>query len=198
MTTARVAMRGVIASSGFASGHRVVVGHWREGPLGPMTDLMWAAPDGRRTLVAPTEATAAFVTSVYAFDEVEVVDLRVEVGDRWLLVRAGRREIELVAGRGVRIPVPRPAWMTRFVEAPVAQLLMGVRTYGTSPSGVREWYRADGYWRLASARAVLDGVDLGAMARLDPPAGFGFSEPPRHPSWVEVRPLLDGPVALPG
>jgi hypothetical protein len=193
----RVELRGVIASSGFASGDRVVVGHWSDGPLGPMTDLMWAAPDGRRTLVAPTEAVAAFVTSVYAFDEVEVVDVQVEAGDRRLLVRAGAREVELVAGRGLRIPVPRPPWVTRFVEGPIARALMGVRTYGTSPSGVREWYRADGYRRLVSARAVLDGVDLGAMVPVDPPAGFGFSEPPSRPSWVEVRPLLDGPLALP-
>jgi hypothetical protein len=193
----RVELRGVIASSGFASGDRVVVGHWTRGPLGPMTDLMWAAPDGRRTLVAPSDAAAAFITSVYAFDEVEVVDVRVEVGDRRLLLQAGARLVELTAGRGIRIPVPRPAWVTRFVEAPLARALMGVRTYGTSPSGVREWYRADAYRRLVSARAVLDGVDLGAMAPVDPPAGFGFSEPPARPSWVEVRPLLDGPLALP-
>jgi hypothetical protein len=134
---------------------------------------------------------------VYTFDEVEVVDVQVEAGDRRLLVRAGAREVELVAGRGLRIPVPRPPWVTRFVEGPIARALMGVRTYGTSPSGVREWYRADGYRRLVSARAVLDGVDLGAMVPVDPPAGFGFSEPPSRPSWVEVRPLLDGPLALP-
>ena len=193
----RVELRGVIASSGFASGHRVVVGHWADGPLGAMTDVMWADPDGRRTLVAPSDAVADLITSVYAFDAVEVTDVEVVTGHRRLLVRTGRRELELMAGRGIRLPVPRPAWVTRFVEAPVARALMGVQTYGTSPSGVREWYRADGYRRLASARAALDGVDLGAMAPVDPPCGFGFSEPPRRPSWVEVRPLLEGPVALP-
>ena len=193
-------MRGIIASSGFASGHRVVVGHWTDGPLGPMTDLMWADPDGRRTLVAPSAATATFITSVYAFDEVEVVDVDVEVDEkpRRLVVRAGRREVELVAGRGFRL-AGAPAGLGHAVRrgARSRGALMGVRTYGTSPSGVREWYRADGYRRLAWARASVDGVDLGAMAPVDPPCGFGFSEPPSRPSWVEVRPLLEGPMALP-
>jgi hypothetical protein len=194
---ARVQLRGVIASSGFASGHRVVVGHWADGPLGAMTDVMWADPEGGRTLVAPSDAVADFITSVYAFDAVEVTDLEVVPGHRRLLVRTSRRELELVAGRGIGLRVPRPAWVTRYVEGPVARALMGVQTYGTSPSGVREWYRADGYRRLASARAALDGVDLGAMAPVDPPCGFGFSEPPRRPSWVDVRPLVEGPVTLP-
>ncbi len=197
MVVRRVEMRGVIASSGFASGHRVVVGHWTEGPLGPMTDLMWAAPDGRRTLVAPSRAAADFISSVYDFDEVEVVDVVVAATDRRLVIRAEGRELALDAGRAVRIPVRRPAWCTRFVEAPIARALMGVRTYGTSPTGVREWYRADAYRRLRAARASLDGLDLGAMAPVDPPTGFGFSEPPARPSWVEVRPLLDGDLALP-
>ncbi|MEO7572352.1 MAG: hypothetical protein ABIX10_07935, partial [Acidimicrobiales bacterium] len=159
----RVAMRGVIASTGFGSGHRVVVGHWAEGPLGPMTDLMWATPDGRRTLVAPSDDAATFISSVYAFDAVEVVEVAVEATDRTLRIRAGHRALALRAGRAWRIPLRRPAWCTRFVEAPIARALMGVRTYGTSPTGVREWYRAVAYRRLVSAEGSLDGVDLGAM-----------------------------------
>jgi hypothetical protein len=192
-------MRGVIASAGFATGDRVVVGHWTEGPLGPMTDLMWAAPNGQRTLVAPSKAVADFVSSVYVFDAVEIVDMEVEAaGGRGLSVRAGRRAIELRAGHGVRLPIPRPAWVTRFVEAPVARALLGVHTYGRSPTGVREWYQAAGYRRLVVARAMLDGTDLGRMAPIEPPCRFGFSEPPRRPSWVDVRPLLEGPMALGG
>lgn len=193
----RVDLRGVIASTGFASGHRVVIGHWRAGPLGPMTDLMWADPDGRRTLLAPSQEAASFITSVYAFDAVEVVEVDVHTEPRRLRVSAGGRTIDVTAGRGIRLAVPRPAWVTRVVEAPVARALMGVRTYGTSPTGVREWYRADGYRRLAAARATIDGTDLGAMAPVDPPAGFGFSEPPRRPSWVEVRPRLVFPAVTP-
>ena len=97
----------------------------------------------------------------------------------------------------MRIPVRRPAWFTRYVEGPIARATMGVRTYGTSPTGVREWYRADAYRRLVAATGSVDGRDLGAMAPVDPPARFGFSEPPRRPSWVEVRPLLEGDLTLP-
>lgn len=196
MRAGRVRMRGVIASCGFASGHRVVVGHWAESPIGPLTDLMWAAPDGRRTLVVPSERAAGFVGSVYRFDDVEVVDLPVQSTTTSLQIEAGRRHLELQAGRALRIAIRRPAWFTRFVEAPVAHALLGVRVYGTSPTGVREWYQADGYRRLTRASATIDGVDLGAMDSVEPPCRFGFSEPPRRPSWVEVRPLLEGPLEL--
>ena len=106
-------MRGLIISSGFASGHRVVVGRWHGGPLGPMTDVMWAEPAGRRTLLAPNESVAAFITSVYAFDAVEIVPIEVEASARRLVIAAGSRRLEFDAGRAVRIPVRRPAWFTR-------------------------------------------------------------------------------------
>jgi hypothetical protein len=190
-------MRGSIVSTGFTSGDRFVVGHWREGPLGPMTDLMWASPEGWRTLLAPSAAVADFITSVYAFDEVVIGPIEVTEDSRTLHLVTDRVHLWLHAGRAVRIPVRRPAWFTRFVEGPIARATMGVRTYGTSPTGIREWYRTDAYRRLAAATGSVDGTDLGAMAPVDPPARFGFSEPPRRPSWVEVRPLLEGDLALP-
>ncbi len=82
-------MEGIIAAAGFASGDRVVVGHWAAGPLGPMSDVMWAAPDGTRTLFAPTDAVATFITAVYDFDEVVVCPLRVDGGARGLDVVIG-------------------------------------------------------------------------------------------------------------
>lgn len=193
----RASMRGTILSTGFASGDRFVVGHWREGPLGPMTDVMWANPEGWRTLLAPSAAVADFITSVYAFDEVVIGPIEVIEASRSLELVTERLHLALHAGRAVRIPVRRPAWFTRYVEGPIARVTMGVRTYGTSPTGVREWYRADAYRRLVAATGSVDGRDLGAMAPVDPPARFGFSEPPRRPSWVEVRPLLEGDLTLP-
>ncbi len=65
-------MEGIIAACGFTSGDRVVVGQWARSPIGPMADVMWAAPDGTRTLFAPSEAIAAFVTAIYDFDAVAV------------------------------------------------------------------------------------------------------------------------------
>ena len=151
----RFEMEGLIGAAGFASGDRVVVGHWARSPIGPMSDVMWAEPDGRRVLYAPDDRVAAFVTAIYRFDEVVVGD---------------------VSGRGRRRPpasasptgsctcgpvgpaaIPgrwRPPWVTRWVEGPVARVAMGVRTYGVSPSGVREWYRADSWAPLADATAT--------------------------------------------
>ena len=186
-------LRGIIASAGFASGDRVVVGHWAVSPIGPMSDVMWAAPDGRRTLFAPDERVAAFITAIYRFDEVRVGPLEVTGGERGIDVTAGDRRVRLAAGAGWRIFFSRPPWFTRLVEAPVARVAMGVRTYGTSPSGVREWYRADTWRPVHDGSAVVAGETLGPLAPVDPPCRFGFSEPPRRPSIVAVRPLLEDP-----
>jgi hypothetical protein len=188
-------MAGLIAGAGFASGDRLVVGHWAASPIGPFADVMWAAPDGRRTLWAPTEAVAELVGAVYRFDVVEVADLEVEGSIAGLTASTAGWSLRLdAAPRGFRIPFRRPAWMTRFVEAPVARAWMGVRPYGVSPTGVREWYRADAWRRIVSGSLVVDGVDAGALAPVDPPAGFGFSEPPRRPTVTAVRPLLVDPT----
>lgn len=188
-------LRGFIASTGFSSGHRVVVGHWTASPVGPVTDVMWARPGGERVLLAPSAAGAALVTAVYRFDRVDVGPVEVRHGgERRVAVRAGDLEVDMEAGPGWRIPFPRrPASFTRWVEGPVARAVLGVRTYGVSPTGVREWYRADGWRPLVRAAGRLAGDDLGPMAPLHPPTGFGFSEPPRRPSIVAVRPLLEDP-----
>lgn len=186
---ARVELDGVIASAGFASGDRIVLGLWDAGPLGAMRDVMWARPDGTRVLLAPSEDVAAFVTSVYRFDDVRVVAVRGVHDDRAIAVDAGPVQVRMAAGAGVPFP-PRPAWVTRWVEGPVARTLLGVETYGRSPTGVREWYRTTTYRPLRWAQLRVDGVDAGAMGPVTPALGVGFSEPPSRPAAVAVRPLL--------
>ena len=156
---------------------------------------MWARPDGRRLLVAATEEGADYVSGVYGFDEVVVGPLRVTLDGRFLHLRAAGLglELHLTGGRAVALPWPRPAWFTRWVEAPIARRLLGVNTYGVSPSGVQEWYRAVSFRRILAGWASIDGRDLGRLGPIDPPAGFGFSEPPRLPSMVGVHPLLEQP-----
>ena len=156
-----------------------------------MVDLMWATPGGHRRLVAPTDQVAAFVSAVYRFDEVVVTPLSADLAGRSLVVSAPSLglSLELRAGRGWPVP-PAPAWLTRHVAAPLAWRLLRVRTYGVTPTGVREWYRARWYRPLLHGRASLAGRDLGPLRPLDPPVRFGFSEPPRRPSMVWVRPLL--------
>lgn len=156
---------------------------------------MWARPDGERVLLVETEQAAAFISAVYEFDRVEVVaPLTGTADERSLRLRAGPVELALRAGRGWRVPFPRlrtPS-VTRWVEGPIARLLLGVRTYGVSPTGVREWYRADTYRPLVTASASVDGEDAGRLVPFSTAAGFGFSEPPNRPAMVRVRPLLEG------
>lgn len=186
---------GAICSAGFASGDRVVVGHWEESPLGPLTDVMWARPDGERRLLVPTPEAAALVTAVYEFDRTVVVPVEARFDGRHLDVHAGLLRVSMWGHRGWPVPLGRgrPAWVTRWLEGPVAAGLLGVRTYGVSSTGVHEWYRADEYRPVATARASVDGADLGPLRPLRPPVRFGFSEPPRRPSIVRVRPLLWDP-----
>jgi hypothetical protein len=160
-----------------------------------MIDVMWARPDGERVLLAPNEPVAAFIASIYHFDRIDVVAVRGVCDGHMLEMDAGPLSVRLVAGRGWSLPPAalRPAWCTRFVEGPIARLTMGVRTYGVTPTGVREWYRADRWRPVLTGSATLDDIDLGALRPVDPPCRFGFSEAPKRPSITEVRPLLEFP-----
>ena len=186
-------MSGVIASSGFESGDRVVVGHWWRSPVGAFTDVMWCEPDGVRVLFAPDDAVARFVTSVYRFDRLEVVPFETWSGPRQLVVRAGDREVRFEGRHGLRLPFRRPPGFTRWVEGPIGRAVFGVRTYGVSPTGVEEWYRSVAWRPLRHASATIGGMDVGSPGPIDPPTRFGFSEPPRHPSMVHLSPMLRDP-----
>lgn len=187
-------MAGVIASSGFASGDRLVVGSWAASPIGPFTDVMWTSPDGTRTLLSPSPAAEEFITAIYSFDRTKVVEVAADASGTRVEVVAGPVHMVVEAGRPwLVIPPWRPAWFTRWVEDRVARAAMGVRTFGSSPTGVFEWYRADVYRPAHDARATIDGEPLGAMGPLHPEVGVGFTDPPRRPSIVTVRPLLEDP-----
>lgn len=172
-----------------------MVGSWASSPVGAFTDVMWATPSGRRVLLVPSRRAGRYVSAVYGFDAVEVVPVAATAGGRALDVHAGDVRLHLELGPGWRIPLAwlRPPAVTRWVEGPIARALLGVRTYGVSPSGVREWYAADEYRRVAAARASVAGRDLGRMETRWAAAGFGFSEPPRVPAVVRVRPVLEDP-----
>ncbi|MDQ4133493.1 MAG: hypothetical protein M3179_09865 [Actinomycetota bacterium] len=171
------------------------MGRWDRSPLGPMCDVMWARPDGRRLLLVGSDRVGRFVSAVYGFDAIEIVPLACRWDGWTLVVTAGDVALRLSAARGSRIPLRRVRSIAaaRWVEAPLARRLLGVRVFGTSPSGVREWYRADRYRPVTDAQAQRGDVDLGAVCAFSAPTGFGFSEPPRRPSIVDVRPLLVDP-----
>lgn len=193
MRARRVAMRGVVSSAGFESGDRFVCGNWLESPIGAFTDLMWSSSKGHRTLFVASEAALDFVSGIYAFDGVEVEPVAAHLAGHSLDVEVGPIELHLQGGWPRPIPFGRSSAFVRFVHGPVAFVAMGVRTFGVSPMGVREWYRADVYRRVVAGAARVDGRDLGALAPLVPPVRFGFSEPPRRSSMVWLRPLLEYP-----
>lgn len=186
---------GTITSAGFASGDRFVVGSWARSPIGPFTDVMWATPAGERVLLVADARHGAFVSAVYRFERVQVVPLESHQAGASLDVAAADLRLRLRGGPGWRIPLRRlrPAWVTRWVEGPLARGLLGVRTYGVSPTGVREWYRAEEYRPVVEATANVGGHDLGALRHRWAPAAFGFSEPPRWSAMVRVRPVLEDP-----
>ncbi len=186
---------GRIASAGFASGDRFVVGDWRATPIGPMNDVFWAAASGERVLLVPSEHVGAFVLSVYRFDRVEVVPFVVVRDPRTLRVVAGDVAVEVHAGRAIRVPFLRPCWFTRVVEDRIARRLVDVRTYGVSPTGVAEWYRATGLRLVHAARASIGGRDLGPFGPARPALHVGFGEAPRWPSVVELRTTIDAAPA---
>ena len=186
-------LAGTISHAGFSSGHRFVVGQWDQTPIGAMVDVMWARPDGVRVLLVDRPEAARFITAVYEFDVVEVVELSGVVDGDGLCVSAGDVLLTMRTGRPWRIPFAglRRRAAIRPLERLVAGVIFGVRTVGESPTGVREWYRADQYRRVLAAEASLSGVDLGTLCRFHEPARFGFSEPPRSPAVVRVRPRLE-------
>ena len=190
--TRRFELRGVVSSVGFESGDRFVIGHWLSSPIGAFTDLMWASPDGARHLRVPSARALAFVSGIYAFDHAAVEPVVATVTPASVEVDAGDVGIHLTGGLARPIPFSGVPGVTRWVQDPIARVTMGVRTYGKSPTGVREWYRAQMYRRVRTASGSVDGRDLGLLApRIDPPVRFGFSEPPRRPSMVWLRPLLE-------
>lgn len=194
---ARERVQGTISSIGFDSGHRFVVGCWDESPIGRLVDVMWATPADHRILLAPHDEAADFVTSIYTFDEVRVGHLSVRSDGRETRVDGGDHhglELAMRGGRRRAIPFRRPLAVTRWIERPIARALMGVETYGTSPTGSVEWYQASGWRWVEEAEGTLDGNDLGAMAPLWPPVGVGFSEPPRRPSIVSVAVTIERPA----
>lgn len=186
-------MQGTISSAGFPSGDRIVVGHWPRSPIGPIADVMWTTPRDERILLAPTDAVAAFVTSIYEFDDVRVDPLEVHAGGRDTSVVGHGLDLLLRGGRRRPVPLRRPLGITRYVEAPIARVLMGVETFGTSPTGATEWYQTSGWRWVLGGHASIDGDDLGAPGPVDRPVGVGFSEPPRRASIVSVRVTIDLP-----
>lgn len=193
----RSRFRGEIAGLGTTSGVRVVVGRWAESPYGAFVDVMLETPSGHRVLLAPSEEVAEFVASTYEFDEVRVEPIAL---DGWNLSSASltlsltvgaRTGLGRLVGLVPSALAESPAWCR--VTDPVARVVLrGVRTRGSAGGGRREWYGATDVRRLEAAAGTFDGLDLGALAPVDPAPDFGFSSTPERPCVTTLVTTVEG------
>jgi hypothetical protein len=202
---ALLAFDGHIVGASFASGDTVVAGRWRSSPFGPFADVMWRAPDGRRTLLAPSDETLEFLDRHYSFDEVVRAPVRVERQGPAIHVAAGpiamrvtpndRGPVSFLLRLRPRAIRTRPWWLA--VEDVVLRPIVGpafgagggaVRSRGRTRAGAREWYAIHDF-RRAGATAVVDQRGAGPVLPL-PPARFGFSEFPSSPAVVRLTSLF--------
>lgn len=203
MSTERLTFRGTITGVGSTSGTRVVVGHWHRSPMGAFADAMVETAEGRRVLLAPRQDVVDLVAATYTFDEVRVEPVECVATPTWLTFAS--TSLQLSVGVGGRTllgwalrAVPRPlaeapAWT--LVTDPVARVAQrGVRTRGrTGPAAGgdaggqrREYYGATDHHHVTSLAGWWQGEPLGALARVEPPASFGFSSSPAAPSRTTV------------
>ena len=198
---------GMIAAGGFASGEQTVVGLWRDSPLGSFVDVMWFRPDGHRVLLAPNEAVADYVSTVYDFDEVRAVAVRGGWTGEAVDVEAGPVHVQLVAGHrnwrswlfGARPRfLRRQRWWIELEDrlvAPLGDPLLGgaegVALSGTTSSGRREWYSIDDHRWIVRGRLTVDGDDAGELTELRPGLRVGVSDFPTRPALVNVVTLIE-------
>lgn len=191
---------GWIAGLGTTSGTRIVVGRWPRSPFGSFGDVMIEDATGHRRLIAPSREIAEFVAATYTFDSIEIGHFGVTPGRGEWAVTAGPLKLAFELGRRAplgyllrAVPPPlarRPAWAAA-IDRPAGWLMPGVSTRGTAGNDRREWYGAQDLRPITASVAWLDGVDLGALAKVDPPVRFGFGSVPAQPALVRVTTTVE-------
>ncbi|MCC2308392.1 hypothetical protein [Cellulomonas chengniuliangii] len=201
-----LAFDGHIAALGAVSGVRLVVGRWLRSPFGRFADVMVSLADGRRLLLAPTDAVADLVATTYSFDEVHLAPVVVGADPRlrtWR-VTAGPLEARFrIGGRTalgrVLHAVPGQVSGSRLFAGavdPIARaVLPGVRTSGSAGHGRHEWYAASDQHAITDAQCSWGGRDLGGLADVHPPVAFGFGSAPRQPSVTRLTTYVRAPDA---
>ncbi|MDP6869929.1 MAG: hypothetical protein QGI21_04075 [Candidatus Poseidoniaceae archaeon] len=186
---------GRISSSGFESGDRFVIGDWHSSPLGPFANVLWAKPDGTRILISGTKKNADYVSSLYNFEEVIITEIFVERLPKGIQIKAGPLEIEMHWNYGLIIPFSRPRWFISTVELFFAKILFGTKTYGITSNNLKEWYCINRIAKIHTASAKCNGIDLNNMTNFETNACFGFSEPPKKPTSVMVRSIIESNIS---
>lgn len=198
----RLVFTGHIAGFGTTAGIRMVVGSWLQSPFGRFADVMIERADGQRTLLAPSEQIAEFVSHTYTFDGIEIGPVSVErKPDRFSVAATGLAVTAELGGpapfdwllRMVPAPLSRAPWWLRAIDPVAARLVPGVQTAGSAGHGRREYYGVRRTTRIAAVRGTYGEVDLGGVADIDPPVRFGFSSAPPTPQLVSVTTTIDLP-----
>ena len=182
---------GRITSTGFSSGDRIVIGDWRESPIGSFTNIMWARPDGTRILLSPSDEHAKYVSELYNFESVEITDIMVERTRRGISIQAGSLSVDISWGIALPIPIWRPLWFISSIEAFFARLIFGTKTYGRTKNNRREWYSIRSISKVLNAEASFHGQELGGSESFTTNACFGFSEPPSMPASVSLKSYIE-------
>lgn len=191
---------GEIFGIGSTSGARVVIGSWAHSKFGVFADAMVEAADGHRTLVAPSQQIADYVSATYNFDRIVITPVIVERSPTSLTLTSEPLQLQATIGartalgRLLRLVPKRIATATWWATAidPVARVVVrGVRTRGAAGNNRREWYGASDMHALTAVSGSFDGSPLGTLAAIDPPVRFGFASTPPRPSVVSVTSTIE-------
>ena len=191
-----IQIKGFISSIGFSDGNRFVIGHWKESPIGEFGDIMWGTPDGEKILIAGNDQVANFVSAIYDFDRILIENLHTSSDGKRTEAKTPNLHIEILGGMVGGILPTRPLGFTKFIENPFANFLMGVKTYGTSSTGVEEWYQAKKWRWVKDGSVELNGTNLQSRSQFTEPIRVGFSEPPRKSAIVEIHVSFKFPFAF--
>ena len=207
MPAQRLVFNGHIAGFGTTAGVRVVVGSWTGSPFGAFADVMVQTRTDERILLAPSVPVADFVSSTYTFDRVELGAVTADLCGQRLSVTAPGLTVDIaIAGpapldRLLRLVPARLAtepWWLRAIDPIASRLVPGVHTAGSAGNGRREYYGVRRARLIEAIRGSFAGRDLGELAALAPPVGFGFSSAPPTPQIVAVSTTIDIPESVRG
>jgi hypothetical protein len=198
----RLVFSGYIAGFGTEAGVRMVAGSWVRSPFGGFADVMVEAPDGERSLLAPTSAIAELLSQTYTFDRIELGAVDVLHTAEGFSVTAPGLEVSGSLGDPapfdwlLRLVPPiltrAPAWL-RLINPLASMLVPGVRTAGSAGNGHREYYGVRRTRLITAVEGTFGGVDVGGLTALHPPVRFGFSSAPPTPQFVSVATTIDLP-----
>ena len=201
----RVVFTGHIAGFGTGAGVRLVVGTWAQSPFGAFADVMVQTAENERILLAPSEEVADFVAATYTFDRIEIGPVTAELSADRLSVGAPGLQAAVVIGgpspidsllRLVPGALATMPWWLRAIDPIASRIVRGVHTAGSAGNGRREYYGVRRSRLITSVTGRFADRDLGGVAPLLPPVGFGFSSAPPTPQIVSVTTTIDMPGSV--